>query len=94
MSAVHHPQFMSVHNDDQYPEPGQTTVSSILPIAGFLFIAAALIAFFKIGWFVGLCGLAIAAILFALGAILDLLLEIYRSLRRLEAKADQKGDKK
>ena len=92
--ATHYPQFMSVQADDQNPEPGQTTISSILPIAGFLFIAAAFVAFFKIGWLVGLCGLAIAAVLFALGAILDLLLEIFRSLRRLEARLDQKSDKK
>ena len=69
-------------------------VSAILPVAGLLFIGAAIVAFFKMGWFVGLCGLAIAAVLFALGAILDLLLEIFRSLRRLEARLDQKGDRK
>ena len=85
---------MSDDTTDQNPEPGQTTFSLILPIAGFLFIAAAFVAFCKIGWLVGLCGLAIAAVLFALGAILDLLLEIFRSLRRLEARLDQKGDKK
>ena len=73
---------------------GQTMVSAIFPIAGVLFIVAALFAFCTVGWVVGLCGLAIAAVLFALGFILDLLLEIYKSLRRLEAKSEQKGDKK
>ena len=85
---------MSDTTEDTNPEPGQTMVSAILPIAGVLFIVAAIFAFFTVGWVVGLCGLAIAAVLFALGAILDLLLEIFRSLRRLEAKSEQKGDKK
>ena len=76
------------------PAPGQTMISAILPIAGVLFIVAAIFAFFTVNWVVGLCGLAIAAVLFALGIIIDLLQEIFWSLRRLEAVSKQKGDQK
>jgi len=69
-------------------------ISAILPIAGVLFIVAAIFAFFTVNWVVGLCGVAIAAVLFALGIIIDLLQEIFWSLRRLEVASKKNGDKK
>jgi hypothetical protein len=84
---------MSNPTDELDPEPGQTLMSVVLPIAGVLFIAAAICAFLAVGWVVGICLLAVAAVLFALGGILDLLHEILKSLRRLEAKSKQKTDK-
>ncbi len=87
---------MSNPSEEPNPEPGQTIISTILPIAGVIFIAAEICACFTAGWVVGLFVLAIAAVLFALGSILDLLHEIYRSLRRLEAmaKPSEKDERK
>ena len=80
-------------------QPEETTpqradkFSAILPVAGIVFIIAAIFGFLKAGWIAGLCLLALALIFFSLGAILDLLLEIFRSLRRLESKTGKKADK-
>jgi len=84
---------MSKPTDELDPEPGQTMISAVLPIAGVLFIAAGICAFFAAGWVAGIGLLAVAVVLFALGGILDLLHEILKSLRRLEAKSKQKTDK-
>jgi hypothetical protein len=69
------------------------TFSAILPVAGIVFVIAAVFGFLAAGWGVGLCLLALALIFFSLGAILDLLMEIAYRLKRLEPKNDQKADK-
>jgi hypothetical protein len=84
---------MSEAKEDTSSEPAQSILPAVLPIAAVLLVVASIFAFLKVGWFFGLCGLAIAGILYALAAILDLLEEIFDRVRRLEAKLEQKQQK-
>ncbi len=67
--------------------------SGILPVAGIVFIIIAIFGFLSAGWLAGLSLAALALIFFSLGAIIDLLLEICRRLKRLEPKVDKNADK-
>lgn len=61
--------LMKDNSDGLNPEPGQTAMSSFLPIVAVLFIFASIYGFFTSGWRHGLCFLAGSVVLFSLGAV-------------------------
>ena len=70
------------------PKPDMSWLSAFLFVLGALSIVASAIAFFSggSGFLGGLCGLAIAAIFFALGRALEYLQDIRKRLHRMEDK--------
>lgn len=70
------------------PRPDMSWLSAFLFVLGILSIAASVFAFFSggSGFFIGLCGLAIAGIFFALGRALEYLQDIRKRLHRMEDK--------
>ena len=70
-------------------EPPETFLSVFFVILGGLTLIASAVALLFQGFMAGLGGLAVAAIFFALGRILDRLEEINQRLRRLEIKSNK-----
>ena len=68
-------------------------LSGVLPAAAIFFGLAAIPGFLMAGWIAALCLLILGLVIYSLGAILDLLLAISRSLKRLESKIDKRADK-
>jgi hypothetical protein len=80
---------MNESPDPHAAKPEKTWLSPLLFILGVLFVIGAVIGFLsgRSGFMAGLCGLAIAAVFFALALTLDYLSEIVWRLRRLEDRA-------
>jgi|HubBroStandDraft_6_1064221.scaffolds.fasta_scaffold396862_1 hypothetical protein len=68
------------------PEPDLFWIAAVLPVIALLTVIASGVAFFAGHFNAGLCGLAVAAIFFALARILDSQEEILRRLKKLENK--------
>jgi uncharacterized membrane-anchored protein len=80
---------MSEPLDQPNSKPDKTWLSSLLLVLGIVSVIAALLAFFTGNILAGLSGLAICAILLALGRALDYLQEIVHRLDRLDRKSDK-----
>ena len=85
---------MSEPLDHQNSKPDKTWLSSFLLVLGMFSVIAAALAFFSggSGFMAGLCGLAIAAVFFALARALDYLHETVQRLRRLEDRSERGRD--
>jgi uncharacterized membrane-anchored protein len=70
-------------------KPDKTWLSTLLLVLGIFSVIAALLAFFTGNIVAGLSGLAICAILLALGRALDYLQEIVYRLDRLDKKSEK-----